>query len=366
MDTIKLKISYSHKNIKHNPYFKEVSHETSSDKNGRTNYRQIYTNNNWRQEEKQKGNYIPKYSVTYSNYYHITSNLIIEFSVGKLINSENVTPIRDRDYTRVVKSLYTFIRKIGLNKITIKDIEEAVIDTVAIRKDLTTNKFSYEILSEISRVNFRPRTKNFYYTLYKEYNGSSINFGNTNIKFTAYNKIAEIQQTPYKTIAEQKILSKYQKRHQELLRFEFTLKKSQSIKNRWGKYGIQEPKLKDIFCEKIWSDILKREVDKIYGNPITFLSNRAYADKLQKIILDDPNIKASVKEKVLYLIILIQTKGLGQSRKEYGSRQTWSTRIKIVENILQKKAKQIKKQSIGSKSSLREILRLFGIKHSWL
>ena len=263
MDSIRLKFRY---NLPNTFYFKEKIQQKELGVYGK---RFVFTNNTWRKEVIKRERYCSKYWIEQDFIYPKITFLVIEFSVGKLINGENLTPIKETDLPRMTDKLMEFFNQIGLC-ITRKDILNSIPLLVAVGKNINITDLCYAdtAIKAISMFDDRFRSERNL-NLKKCNQGCSINFNNRQSTFKIYNKIKELQNNA-KTKQEKNIVNKIKSEEWiiEAIRLETTLKTKQAIKQKFKNLINGEPTLEKIFKEDLWLELIQDEVKNIYNQPI--------------------------------------------------------------------------------------------------
>ena len=343
MDTVRLKFLYTLP--RNNFYFRERIQTKNLNLFEDGGNRFIYTNNDWRKKRQMNNIYTPKYWIEDDYLFEGKQYFVIEFSVGKLINGENITEIKTNDLNRVVLALLEFFKKIEIRIFTNQILNTTPI-VMAVGKNINLTKlYSCDLAIQILKY-FDNRLRSDFYdkTFFNDMGGQEIYFNNKASTFKIYSKIPEVcnNATTKKELKIKKEFEQIQYRANtisvlELLRFELTLKKKQAINQMAKKYIIGVPTFEKLFDEKIWVDLLKNEVNKIYNLPI---KNFIFLAMNNKPIIDaflNKNIK-SIKTKSLmrYLLIELQEKGLKNTRKSFlkeYSKRTWYNYMNIFKEL---------------------------------
>ena len=126
-DTIRLKFKYPKIN---SDYFKDEIYSSG---------RYLWTNNDWRKEEKQQGLYIPKYWIEQDYINTDKTYFCIEASLPKLIYGENHSVLYEYQFDEVVKAIREFSLSIGVY-IFPYQIKSAVPTLLAIGKNINIEK----------------------------------------------------------------------------------------------------------------------------------------------------------------------------------------------------------------------------------
>jgi hypothetical protein len=346
MDTIRLKTPLNFP--ANNPYFSEqVKVRDLGLHTPIRGSRFVYSNQAWREERERQGIYTPKYWIEQDYVNPKITFLIIEFSIPKLVFGENLTELKEEHFPLVVEKLQNFLQEISvyLTKIQIENLTPIVL-AVGKNLDITNICSCDTAIHTLSPFNNRFRSE--YRIVQFEYDrGKELYFNNRSTTFKIYEKIPEMIVNS-KTSEERKLVetwakftkSPYRKQQLlaiEILRFELTLKTKVAINQVMKKYDIISPIFKNIFSKKIWDELVQKEIDKIYNQPI---SNFIFLATNQKPIIDaflDKNYKSiRAKDTARGILQSLQEKGLAKTKRYYMrnySRKTWYNYMNNLKNI---------------------------------
>ncbi len=376
MDTIKLKFKYQKPN---NNFFSEQIHKKDLALEHISGSRYVWTNNNWRNEQTDKGLYIPKYWIEQDFKNPDETYFLIELSAPKFLNGENISALKETDLTPLVKKISEFCKGLGVF-IFEKQILNAVptVLAVGININITHLCFCESAIEALAKFDYKPYAiQRIIFLLDLKNAGREIIFSTPNTEtFKIYSKNREIMNNA-KTVEEKQIAEllkadKYKKNQvyiNEILRVELTLKTGRKVKERLKPYlGETAPTLENIFKPQIWEALIKEEISRIYNHPLkNFIFLSLEQEPFIEAFLDKNYGHIETKDTIMGIIAGFQKKGIAQTRKnyfeKYKSRQTWYNylgRLKKLEGCLDLKA-------LASLSNFKIhsfILNQFGIENS--
>ncbi|MFA5753964.1 MAG: hypothetical protein WC905_01205 [Patescibacteria group bacterium] len=376
MDTIKLKFKYSRPN---NNFFSEQIHKKDLALEHISGSRYVWTNNNWRNKQTDKGLYIPKYWIEQDFKNPDETYFLIELSAPKFLNGENISALKETDLTLLVKKISKFCQELGVF-IFEKQILNAVptVLAVGININITRLCFCESAIEALAKFDYKPyATQRVVFLLDLKNAGREIIFSIPKTEtFKIYSKNREIMNNAKtaeeKQIAELLKADKYKKDQvyiNEILRVELTLKTGRKVKERLKSYlGEASPTLENIFKPKIWEALIKEEINQIYNHPLkNFIFLSLEQEPFIEAFLDKNYSHIETKDTIIGIITSLQKKGIAQTRNDYfekyKSRQTWYNylgRLKKLEGHLDLKA-------LANLSSFKIhsfILNQFGIENS--
>jgi len=346
MDTVKLKFKYAKPN---NSFFSEQIHKKELDLEYVSGSRYIWTNNKWRNEQIAKGLYIPKYWIEEDFINPSITYFLIEFSVPKFLNGENISALKEEDLAPLIKKISEFCKKLGVF-IFESQILKTVPTVLAVGVNInTTDLFSCEdAIEALAKFDHKPYSKQrIVFLLDLENAGREIIFSTSKTEtFKLYSKNRELMNSA-KTVKEKQIADllkagKYKKDKiyiNELLRAELTLKNSRKVQERLKPYlGNTTPTLQNIFKPQIWKALIKEEVDKIYNHPLkNFVFLSLEQEPFIEAFLAQNYAHIETKDTIRGIISSLQKRGIAQTRKDYlekyASRQTWYNYLKRLKKL---------------------------------
>jgi len=376
MDTIKLKFKYPKPN---NNFFSEQIHKKELGLEHISGSRYVWTNNNWRNEQIARELYIPKYWIEQDFKNADETYFLIELSVPKFLNGENISALKETDLTPLVQKISEFCKGLGVF-IFEKQILNAVpiVLAVGININITCLCFCESAIEALAKFDYKPyAAQRVIFLLDLKNAGREIIFSIPNTEtFKIYSKNREIMNNA-KTVKEKQIAEllkadKYKKDQvyiNEILRVELTLKTGRKVKERLKPYlGEITPTLENIFKPQIWEALIKEEINQIYNHPLkNFIFLSLEQEPFIEAFLDKSYGHIETKDTIIGIIASLQKKGIAQTRKDYfgkyKSRQTWYNylgRLEKLEGHLDLKA-------IANLTSFKIhsfILNQFGIENS--
>lgn len=272
--------------------------------------------------EKETGKYFPRLT-GYKRHFFQDENVRIEFSVPKLLYSNNLEELEQKDFDKVIKVLQERLVDMGI--IFSKDaLENASVSSVHFSKNilLKDGHTSNYLISEMNKVNLQKR---FDFTKTRFINdGQSLYAHASSHEFVIYDKVADLNKDKKRSIDkdqsfyQRSLFSELDKKEekQEIIRFEVRLNKKQKMNNVLEGLGCKKnPLFKDVFSVEIsksvvndyWQKLIK---DRSFG---VFSMSMSIKDVLQNIFIRDKKIKP---KEAIYLLGLFM---LGKD--ETGMRQ---------------------------------------------
>ncbi len=266
---------------------------------------------------KRTGKYYPRLT-EYVRKYGNDRSVKIELSLPKLIFLNNLDELEDKDFDRVVETLQSRLKEMGV-VVERKDIEVAKVGSVHFSKNilLQDGYTSNYVISEIGKIDLR-KTFDFARARYIN-DGQSLCAHTTSHEFVVYDKIADLHKGQKRAIDKdqtsfQLSLFKAEKKvSYEVVRFEIRLAKKQKMNSVLTKIGYEkDPIFKDVF-----SSDLSMKVVSLYWEGVVqtrniglFATEMSNKEKLRKIYKHFPNIKPA---RAIYLVGL-----LNLAREQYG------------------------------------------------
>jgi len=199
----------------------------------------------------------------------------IEFSIPKLIYSNNLDEVEERDFPIIIDSLHRRLSEMG--EIIFKtDLENANISAFHPSKNivLSDGYTAYSVIKELSKINL---TKKLELTKVNYKNdGNAIQMYAINHSIVYYDKIADLNQNQKKAVDQDQTPQQFSLFEEikdkqpklEILRMEVRFSKKQKMNSIMQELSFQKnPTFKDIFkkdvCQKIvrwyWDTIVKGE-----------------------------------------------------------------------------------------------------------
>ena len=270
MDSFRIKIrNYRATNMR---YFEEIK---SSSSNANGHYKRDKTNNAYRNEMTKKGIYIPKYSISETNFGSLENMLKLEFSAPKLLYGTNFKEVSQKDFSAVVDKLVAFLRSIQVTTDR-SEIADAVVTLAAYAQNIPVGKFgsTSEILWVMGHFDYRPRSEQTKRERHKELHErdglAELKYYNDNSHLTLYDKPLEILVDPI-TKEENEIAEAVRKGViGETLRVELTLHTKHAVRQALsGIYGKQSTfTFAEAFNDNVRNTLLHNEIDTVFNHPL--------------------------------------------------------------------------------------------------
>lgn len=345
MDTVQLRCLYPRSAVINNCHFSEqIKTRELRSESGSSGSRHVFTNNEFRRQRTATGRYTPKYWLEEDYINPKLTYFVIEFSVPKLINGENVTPFH-ACISIVRAELHKFFSEIGVN-ICPGDLTRTVPSVIAFGENLNMTKICtcHQAIRILSQFNYRQRSKTRTITFSED--GEELHYGNKYSTFKVYSKLPEVatngHTTQEKQITELVRVNGYLFRGEkvsELLRFELTLKNRDAIRKRTHVIlNGKEPTFESLLDSSLWLSLVRSEVDSIFNSPIprlVFLANLGQPE-INKYI---EKFVPQGKRRLLTIggLSILQQEGLAGLRryyaKTYKSRQSWYNHLQTYQEI---------------------------------
>lgn len=306
---------------------------------------------------KQKDNndlYYPRltrYEVNYRD--NMLEKTKIEFSVPKLIYSNNLDEAEESDFPTIINTLQKRLAEMGemIEKI---DLENAHISTIHFSKNILISDgyTAYSVIKELGKINIHKKLE-LTKVNFKD-DGKALHLYATNHSIVFYDKIADLNQNKKKAIDQDQTSQQFslvdeikkKKLPLEILRMEVRLCKKRKIASVMQKIGFQKnPTFREIFkkdvCQKIvrwyWDSIIKGE------NLFLFELENNPKQLLKDILRKEPEIKFGKAIKLIGLNVLCKDGGIRELRdiaEKQISQRNWYTisdSIKLLNKITDKK-----------------------------
>lgn len=272
------------------------------------------------------------------------ANVRIEFSVSKLLYSNNLDELEDKDFGEVVDTLHDRLKLMGV-VVSKNVLEQASVSSVHFSRNIhledgyTVN----HLISEINKVDLR---KSFDFAKTRFMNdGQSLYAHTTSHQFVIYDKIADLCKDKKRAI--DKDQTRYHKNlfevlskntfNPEVLRFEIRLNHKQKMNKVLEGLGyIKNPNFKSIFNSKLSQQVVESYWKKLIKerNLGLFSVSINSKDILRLLFMADKELKP---KQAIYLFGLFQLtrdeNGMRQLRgiiSKYSHDRTWYRIVKDV------------------------------------
>ncbi len=283
---------------------------------------------------------------------HLESLIKVEFSIPKLIYSNNLDELEEKDFLEVICTLKYRLLRMGI-AVQEKYLINAPVSAVHYSKNiqLTDGFTSQYVLSELSKIDMR---KSFDFSKTRFMNdGQSIYAYTISHSFVVYDKVADLKKDDKRAI--DKDQTHYQqslfddlkdKEMYEVLRFEVRLSQKRKMNSLFKKLGIKEnPSFKEAFStgtsQKIVNHYWQTLVSSNSMLLFSFISTPK--DILRQILVANPKLKP---KQALYFANLVNMTKDGNGTRElrsiickYSDQRTWYRMkgdIKEVTQLLKK------------------------------
>ena len=265
IDTVILELNNNQFNLRNDNEFDGVITQWQRGFVANTQYCKEYA------EKQKKGeNYFPKISLLRRKSKNV---LEIQVSLPKLIYGTNLFEINNRNKNDIYKNILTALDKVGVD-VSVSDLKEAVVKKVDFSKNIELPDYFgnvRQVIKKLSCFNYKPRSN---FTL-RDYcdgsEGASLKFYNSSQGYAVYDKLSEIVGRGYTKVEKELTKSiKKQKLKRNIIRFELSLRKKQSLEmvlKRFIKDKQKNFTLDDILNKNLSRGILLETFDKIY-NPV--------------------------------------------------------------------------------------------------
>ena len=305
---------------------------------------------NMPKRKKSNASYYPRLT-RYEN--NIVSNTKIEFSIPKLLHSNNLDEVEEKDFPLVISILQKKLLEIG-EMVEKTDLENASIPTVHFSKNIliSDSYTAYSVIKELGKINMHKKLE-LTKVNFKD-DGKALHLYATNHSIVFYDKIADLNQNKKKAVDQDQTWQQFSlsdeiKNKQsplEILRMEIRLCKKRKINSVMQKLGFQKnPTFKDIFKKDVCQKILKWYWDTIVTGENLFLFELENNPKqlLKDILRKEPEIKGKEAIYLVGLSVLCKDGGIRELRnilEKHMTQRSWyrmTDRVKLLNDIVNKK-----------------------------
>lgn len=330
----------------------------------------------YQDDMKKKNIYAPNFKLT--DYHGVDKSkktveqykLKITVSAPKLVYGTNLYELGIQDFGIFRSELLRHLRQAGFS---CEDdvLRHGVIERVDFSKNLKLPNWAGvagQVLKLLSEFNYK-RSSDFNYYKSNTHvgkDGDWIKFYNKTQGYCAYDKYSEIQNKGF-TKAEQEIIKdiKSGTQRKDILRFEFSLQNSVSVKSFLGsRLRKKEIKLEDVFNEELSRKVLLEIYAQIYGKGFSIIID--YSKKMENIferLLKRSGYSLDNVARLLYMRKKVAEIGLAQTLVElrlgYGKDKV--RRLRELVKSLPKKAKIDEPCQVNIIDFLKEELEKFHI-----
>jgi hypothetical protein len=300
---------------------------------------------------KNKGIYYPRLTITprkKDKTFGVTKDLKIEFSVTKLAYGNNLQELSIFDEKYVYQNLNYRLLEMGIELFSgPANFEVSGFDT---SKNIFLSKgyFSFQIIQELNKCTL-DRRLDLDNKEYRESTGTTLQFYSKAHSFVIYDKLADLNKPNKRaTDKDQNHLQKdlfheyKDNQKQEIIRFEVRLRNKVKMKQVLATFGYKADTLyfKDLFHELLWKKILNYYWQGLIVDKNKFLFSKINKTDLliDRLILNNPEIKAGELLKLIGINTLAKEKGSSELRKIYEKKlngKNWSRFSKDFEMLNQ-------------------------------
>ena len=298
--------------------------------------------------EKETGKYFPRLT-SYKRGFSKDENVRLEFSVPKLLYSNNLDELEDADFPQVIETLRERLNTMGV-MVTNWVLEKASVSAVHFSKNilLQDGYTASHLISEMNKVDLRKRF-DFARSRYVN-DGQSLYAHTTAHQLVIYDKMADLKkdekratdkdQSPY----QRSLFSELSKQSEppEIIRFEIRLSRKYKLNKVLEDLGYQpHPTFRDVFnmqmSKKVVTDYWQKLIKE--RNLGLFSMSLSVKDILQTLFLADKALKP--KQAIYFLGLFMLAKdenGLRQLRSIVTKKSHDRTWYRMVKDIQQASA----------------------------
>lgn len=349
LDTVKIKIKRGIID-KHENYSPEYEVRSYSDLSETEKEKNIYLRKFILKRNLVKNSYMPSieiYEKLDKNKKKVFRDVLIEFSVPKLILENNLEEISEMSFSNVISILRDKLYKIG---ISVKEgyLEEAIVTKAHFGKNILLPK-EYTIKSIFDELKNTGMGKSYDSTekvMTKNKDEIFHLYGGTK-EYVFYDKIRDIKNNKIKsadklkTSYEKELVKNLNIEHREVLRYEYRLKNYRALQAEINKVLVRHHQetvvFKDLFNEELWKIIINKSWSKIIDKPenqLSLIFETKDKEKVKNIVRSVFEICAGKKSGAHSQNEAFITIGLGYLASEYGMKFI----IKEAERVWSKKS----------------------------
>lgn len=262
IDTIVLQLNSNQFNLRNDNKFDGATTQRQRGFVANTQYCKEYA-----EEQKKKGSYFPKIIQSRRKSKNV---LEIQVSLPKLIYGTNLFEIDNGNKSGIYKGILNSLDEMGVD-VFINDLKKAIVKKVDFSKNIKLPDYFgnvRQVIKKLSCFNYKPRSD---FTL-RDYcdgsEGASLKFYNYSQGYVVYDKLSEIVGRGYTEVEKELVeLIKEQKLKRNVIRFELSLQKKQSLEMVLKRFIEGKQKnftLDDVLNKNLSRDVLLETFDKIY------------------------------------------------------------------------------------------------------
>jgi hypothetical protein len=208
--------------------------------------------------------------------------MTVQCSLSKLLFGESIRELVESDFGRVCTELQHKLNVMGI-QISIAYLENSVLGKVHFGKNILIPK-EYSVAEAIALLSkTTTQRKVMYRQTHYENSGEALHLYTSSHGIIFYDKLKDLERTKNtaidksRTRKEQEIGTTLFKEQKQILRFEIRYNGGQTVTAKlkeWSEGAKEKIRLKDIFKENVWSDVLTREWEQIVQSEASKLALR--------------------------------------------------------------------------------------------
>jgi len=289
------------------------------------------------------GLYFPRLT-GYRRGFRDDANVLIEFSVPKLLYLNNLDELEDKDFPEVIRVLRERLRTMGI-MILSTVLEKASVSAVHFSKNilLKDNYTASHLISEMNKVDLR---KSFDFARSRYINdGESIHAHTKAHQLVIYDKVADLTKDKKRVIDKDQTTYqlnlfaelKKEKELKEIIRFEVRLSQKQKMDSVLKSLGYKKsPTFKEVFnteiSKKVLNDYWQRLIKE--RNLGIFSVQISVKDILRTLFLADKALKPKQAIYLLGLFLLAKDEnGMRELRSIVSKKATSETWYRIAKDM---------------------------------
>lgn len=295
--------------------------------------------NNPNKEQKESGNYYPR--LTGIQRAGSESVVKLEFSVPKIIYSNNLDEVTEDDFEQIVSNLHERLKEMNV-LIQKKDLRESGVSAVHYSKNIVI-KSGYtakHIISELQKINLN-KLNDLTKTRFMN-SGESLQGYSISNSFVFYDKISDLQKDEKRAIDREQ--NPYQRslfsslKDEEILRFEVRLSQKRKLNTLFKQYGFKtNPTFQEAFslekALKVMTEYWNEKIDK--NKYVLFTYSENTESLLKKISIARPKSRPQTLLSLLGLVSFVKDNkgGLRELRTILTARITDRAWYSIIKNL---------------------------------
>lgn len=277
----------------------------------------------------------------------LSSSLQIEFSIPKLLFSNNVDEVSEKDFENILQILQIRLRDFGIYIFT-HQLKAASVSAFHPSKNILLSEgyTASGVIKELRKINLTKRM-DLHRDSFRN-DGQSLQFYTNSHSLVIYDKMQDLRKPKKRAIDKDQTPTQFTPFHEldqanaktEILRLEVRITKKIKINGLLSKLGYQKnPTFEDIFKEKLCQDIVSQYWNELVINQSLFLFDLATNPKqiLKRLLRNFPEMKP---REIIYLVGLHQLSrdndGIRELRgyiEKQSSQRTWYRTAKDMEKL---------------------------------